>query len=63
MIFAAVGLLATASRMLWAFAREQGLPGSSLLAKVSGGDLRSWQTADGLDRWNLGHYSPCIRLA
>ncbi|CAO1597488.1 hypothetical protein XANCAGTX0491_001296 [Xanthoria calcicola] len=34
MIFAAVGLLATASRMLWAFAREQGLPGSSLLAKV-----------------------------
>ncbi|KAL8651850.1 MAG: hypothetical protein Q9210_003024 [Variospora velana] len=34
MIFAAVGYLATASRMLWAFAREQGLPGSSLLAKV-----------------------------
>lgn len=34
MIFAAVGYLATASRMLWAFAREEGLPGSSVLAKV-----------------------------
>ncbi|KAL8766223.1 MAG: hypothetical protein Q9209_006937 [Squamulea sp. 1 TL-2023] len=33
-IFAAVGYLATASRMLWAFAREQGLPGSSVLARV-----------------------------
>ncbi|KAL8801575.1 MAG: hypothetical protein Q9182_004361 [Xanthomendoza sp. 2 TL-2023] len=32
--FAAVGSLATASRMLWAFAREQGLPGSSVLARV-----------------------------
>ncbi|KAL8952509.1 MAG: hypothetical protein Q9222_001577 [Ikaeria aurantiellina] len=34
MIFAAVGFLATAPRMLWAFAREQGLPGSSLLSRV-----------------------------
>ncbi|KAL8821612.1 MAG: hypothetical protein Q9223_000355 [Gallowayella weberi] len=32
--FAAVGSLATASRMMWAFAREQGLPGSSVLARV-----------------------------
>lgn len=34
MVFAAVGYLATASRMLWAFAREEGLPGSSVLARV-----------------------------
>ena len=35
MIFATVGLLATASRMTWAFAREQGLPGSAHLSRVS----------------------------
>lgn len=35
-IFASVGALATASRMLWAFAREEGLPGSSYLARVDG---------------------------
>ena len=35
MIFATVGLLATASRMTWAFAREQGLPGSAYLSRVS----------------------------
>lgn len=34
MVFAAVGFLATASRMAWAFARERGLPGSSTLAQV-----------------------------
>lgn len=34
MIFANVGLLATASRMLWAFAREKGLPGHYYLARV-----------------------------
>ncbi|TVY19970.1 Choline transport protein [Lachnellula arida] len=34
MIFANVGLLATASRMLWAFAREKGLPGHEYLARV-----------------------------
>lgn len=34
MVFATVGFLATASRMSWAFAREQGLPGSRILAKV-----------------------------
>lgn len=34
MVFAAVGVLATASRMAWAFAREKGLPGSATLAKV-----------------------------
>ena len=33
--FACVGVVATASRMLWAFAREGGLPGSKHLAKVS----------------------------
>lgn len=33
--FATVGLIATASRMLWAFAREGGLPGSKYLARVS----------------------------
>ncbi|KAL8855020.1 MAG: hypothetical protein Q9221_000217 [Calogaya cf. arnoldii] len=33
-ISSAVGYLATASRMLWAFARERGLPGSSLLSRV-----------------------------
>lgn len=34
MIFANVGLLATSSRMLWAFAREKGLPGHKYLARV-----------------------------
>lgn len=34
-IFAAIGLLATASRMTWAFARENGLPFSKYLARVS----------------------------
>ncbi|KAF4630595.1 hypothetical protein G7Y89_g7543 [Cudoniella acicularis] len=35
-VFATVGALATASRMLWAFARERGLPGSQFLARVDG---------------------------
>lgn len=34
MIFANVGLLATASQMLWAFAREKGIPGHGYLARV-----------------------------
>lgn len=35
LIFAAtIGLIATASRMTWAFARDGGLPGSRWLAKV-----------------------------
>ena len=34
MIFANVGLLASSSRMLWAFAREKGLPGHKYLARV-----------------------------
>ena len=34
-IFEVFGLLATASRMTWAFAREDGLPFSSYLARVS----------------------------
>lgn len=33
-IFMIVGVLATASRMAWAFAREKGLPGARLLSKV-----------------------------
>ena len=32
--FATIGLIATASRMTWAFARDHGLPGSHWLAKV-----------------------------
>ncbi|CAG8971622.1 hypothetical protein HYALB_00008015 [Hymenoscyphus albidus] len=35
-IFTSVGALATASRMLSAFAREEGLPGSRYLARVDG---------------------------
>lgn len=34
MVFATIGLLATASRMAWAFAREKGLPGYTILVKV-----------------------------
>ena len=34
MVISNVGYLATASRMAWAFARENGLPGSRLLAQV-----------------------------
>ena len=33
--FGCVGILATASQMLWAFAREGGLPFSKYIAKVS----------------------------
>ena len=33
-IFETVGLLATTSRMTWAFARERGLPGSAYLSRV-----------------------------
>ena len=33
-IFAAIGLLATASRMTWAFAREKGIPGYTYLSRV-----------------------------
>ena len=32
--FASIGLIATASRMTWAFARDNGLPGSNWLSKV-----------------------------
>lgn len=35
MVFSAIGYLATASRMAWAFAREGGLPGSGLLSQVN----------------------------
>jgi choline transport protein len=34
-ILACIGLVATASRMTWAFARERGIPGYNLLARVS----------------------------
>lgn len=34
MVFSAIGYLATASRMAWAFAREGGLPGSGVLSRV-----------------------------
>lgn len=34
MIFASIGVLATASRMLWAFAREKALPGHQWLSKI-----------------------------
>jgi len=34
MIFACIGVLATASRMTWAFAREKGLPGYQYLRRV-----------------------------
>lgn len=33
-VFATIGFLATASRMMWAFARDRGLPFSDHLAKV-----------------------------
>lgn len=33
-IFATIAVLAAASRMMWAFARDQGLPGARYLAKV-----------------------------
>lgn len=34
-IFATTAVLTAASRMLWAFARDQGLPGSGFLSKVT----------------------------
>ncbi|KAI5783698.1 amino acid/polyamine transporter I [Geopyxis carbonaria] len=46
MFFAAIGFLPTASRMLWAFAREKGFPFSSYVARV---DSR-W----GLPLWAIG---------
>ena len=33
--FASISLIATASRMTWAFARDNGLPGSNWLSKVN----------------------------
>lgn len=41
-IFSSIGILATSSRMLWAFARERGLPGSTYIAKVE----RLYDTSD-----------------
>jgi len=38
---ATIGLIATASRMTWAFARDDGLPGSRWLAKAYSFNLRS----------------------
>jgi hypothetical protein len=35
MLFATIASLATASRMLWAFAREKGIPGYTVLVQVS----------------------------
>ncbi|KAM0799120.1 amino acid/polyamine transporter I [Usnea florida] len=34
MVFSSIGTLATSSRMLWAFAREKGLPGSAYISRV-----------------------------
>ena len=34
LIFCCISLMAAASRMMWAFARDQGLPGSKYLARV-----------------------------
>jgi choline transport protein len=34
LIFGSIGILATGSRMLWAFAREAGVPGSSYISRV-----------------------------
>ena len=35
LIFGAIGILATASRMLWAFARDNGVPYSDYVGRVS----------------------------
>ncbi|KAF4630642.1 hypothetical protein G7Y89_g7494 [Cudoniella acicularis] len=45
-ILACIGLLATASRMTWAFAREKGLPGYGLLAWV--------EPRTALPLWSIG---------
>lgn len=57
MVFAAVGYLATASRMLWAFAREEGLPGSSVLARVCALSMVENPGIADWPRWNL---APCF---
>lgn len=33
-IFCTIAILASASRMMWAFARDKGLPGSAILSRV-----------------------------
>jgi choline transport protein len=34
-IAAAIGIMATASRLLWSFARDNGVPGSKYISRVS----------------------------
>jgi len=45
-ILACIGLLATASRMTWAFARERGIPGYNYLARV--------EPRTALPLWSIG---------
>jgi choline transport protein len=55
-IFAAVAIVASTSRTTWAFARDNGLPGSGLLKRVSrptGAECRSEMLI--ISRYMLGH--------
>ena len=45
-IFSAIGLHATTSRMLWAFAREDGVPGSRYISRV--------EPRTALPLWSIG---------
>jgi choline transport protein len=38
---AAIGIMATASRLLWSFARDNGVPGSKYISRVSNTDIPS----------------------
>ena len=57
-VFATIGFLATASRMMWAFARDRGLPFSDHLAKVGSNIPISnrihFRNLVGSDIWHIG---------
>ena len=60
---ATIGLIATASRMTWAFARDDGLPGSRWLAKACSFNLRSRGLSTFVFKPNLYHETHRSNLA
>ena len=45
-LFCNVAVLASCSRLVWAFARDKGMPGHELLVKVSLDEMPIFQTED-----------------
>lgn len=64
-IFACIAVFAAASRMMWAFARDKGLPGSGILSRVSlpSRMIDLLHTADFLPRSSLAPSFPSFPSA